>query len=235
MNYTYGLKKGLPIALGYLSVSFGFGISAVNSGLMPWQAVLISLFNLTSAGQQAGVAVMAAWGTVLEMTVTQLVINLRYSLMGIALTQKLDSGFGAIHRIVTAFGITDEVFAVSASEDKRLTPSYMYGIISLPVIGWTLGTALGAYAGQILPASLCSALCLAIYAMFVAIVVPPAKEHRGVLCTLLLSVALSCVLYYVPVLKAHISQGFAIIICAVTASALMAWLMPRGEEGNGNE
>lgn len=230
MKYTYGLKRGLPIALGYLSVSFGFGISAVSVGLSPWQAVLISLMNVTSAGQQAGVAVMAAAGTALEMMLTQLVINLRYSLMGIALTQKLGEKFTFIHRFLCAFGITDEVFVMAASEQEKLSPAYMYGLITLPILGWTLGTALGAYAGQILPAALCSALGLAIYAMFVAIVVPPAKENRGVLFAVLASVALSCVLYYVPFFKAHVSQGFAIILCAVFASALMALLMPRKED-----
>lgn len=230
MKYTYGLKRGLPIALGYLSVSFGFGISAVGAGLSPWQAVLISLMNVTSAGQQAGVAVMATAGTAIEMMLTQLVINLRYSLMGIALTQKLGEKFTFLHRLLCAFGITDEVFVMAASEEERLTPAYMYGLITLPILGWTLGTALGAYAGQILPAALCGALGLAIYAMFVAIVVPPAKESRGVLFAVLISVALSCILYYVPFLKAHISQGFAIILCAVIASALMAYLMPRKED-----
>lgn len=229
MNFTYGLKRGLPIALGYLSVSFGFGISAVAMGLAPWQAVLVSLMNVTSAGQQAGVAVMAAGGAVIEMMLTQLVINIRYSLMGIALTQKLGNKFTFMHRLLCAFGITDEVFVMAADEKEKLTPSYMYGLIVLPVLGWTLGTALGAYAGQILPQALCAALGLAIYAMFVAIVVPPAKENRGVLWTVLVSVALSCILYYVPFLKAHISQGFAIILCAVISSALMAALMPRKE------
>ena len=230
MKYTYGLKRGLPIALGYLSVSFGFGISAVSTGLSPWQAVLISLMNVTSAGQQAGVAVLAAAGTAIEMMLTQLVINLRYSLMGIALTQKLGKKFTFIHRLLCAFGITDEVFVMAASEKEKLSPAYMYGLITLPILGWALGTALGAYAGQILPVSLCSALGLAIYAMFVAIVVPPAKENRGVLLAVLVSVALSCILYYVPFFKAHVSQGFAIILCAVIASALMAFLMPRRED-----
>ncbi len=233
MNFTYGLKRGLPIALGYLSVSFGFGISAVAMGLAPWQAVLVSLMNVTSAGQQAGVAVMAAGGAVIEMMLTQLVINIRYSLMGIALTQKLGNKFTFMHRLLCAFGITDEVFVMAADEKEKLTPSYMYGLIVLPVLGWTLGTALGAYAGQILPQALCAALGLAIYAMFVAIVVPPAKENRGVLWTVLVSVALSCILYYVPFLKAHISQGFAIILCAVISSALMAALMPRKEGAQG--
>ncbi len=229
MKFAYGLKRGLPIALGYLSVSFGFGISAVGAGLSPWQAVLISLMNVTSAGQQAGVAVIAAGGAVVEMILTQFVINLRYALMGIALTQKLGNKFTFIHRLLCAFGITDEVFVMAASEEEPLTPKYIYGLITLPILGWTLGTALGAYAGQILPASLCAALGLAIYAMFVAIVVPPAKQSRGVLFAVLISVALSCTLYYVPFLKAHISQGFAIIFCAVVASVLMAWLMPRKE------
>ncbi len=230
MKYTYGLKKGIPIALGYLSVGFGFGISAVEKGLTPLQAIIVSITNLTSAGQVAGVSVMVAMGTVLEMIIAQLVINLRYSIMGIALTQKLDKSFRIAHRFPVAFGISDEVFVVAASEKGKVTSSYMYGLITLPFIGWTLGTALGAFSGELLPDAVRVALGLAIYSMFVAIIVPPARESRPVMFAILIASAMSCIIYYVPWLASRISSGFSIIICAVSASAIIAKLCPVKEE-----
>ena len=226
MNYTYGLKRGLPIALGYLSVAFGFGITAVSAGLQPWQAVLVSLTNFTSAGQVAGVSVIAALGTVIEMIIAQFIINLRYSIMGIALTQKLSGKFTFLHRMIAAFGISDESFVMAASEKEKVTPAYMYGIMTLPVMSWTLGTAIGAYSGSVLPISVRDALGLAIYAMFVAIIVPPARDNRAVMWGIIMAAALSSVIYYVPWLSAHISSGFSVIICAVAASAVMAKLCP---------
>ncbi len=224
-SYLYGLKKGLPIALGYLSVSFGFGISVVSQGLKALWAVLISMTNLTSAGQVAGVAVMLAGGPLIEMVLTEFVINIRYSLMGIALTQKLNDGYGIVHRLVSSFGITDEIFAVAASEPKQIGPRYMYGLITLPYIGWTTGTVIGALAGDILPASITAALGVAIYSMFVAIVVPAARDDKGVLLAAVLSCVFSCAMYYLPLLNS-VSQGFAIIICAITAAAIAAAKMP---------
>ena len=231
MTYLYGLKKGIPIALGYLSVSFGFGITAVNQGLSGLEAVLISMTNLTSAGQLAGVGIIAGMGSVLEMILTQIVINIRYCLMGLALTQKLDNGFNTLHRLLISFGITDEIFAVSASELNTLTTKYMYGLITLPYIGWSLGTFLGAFAGKILPAVLCQALGIAIYSMFVAIIIPPSKKDKGVLFTVLISSLLSVIIYYVPLFKG-ISQGFSVIICALLGAGIMAYLKPLKEDEN---
>lgn len=233
-TYLYGLKKGLPIALGYLSVSFGFGITAVTQGLSGLEAVLVSMTNLTSAGQVAGVAVISAGGPLIEMLLTQLIINIRYCLMGLALTQKLDSTFTTSHRLLTSFGITDEVFAVGSSEIENIGIKYMYGLITLPYLGWSLGTFLGAFAGEILPETLCAALGIAIYSMFVAIIIPPSKKDRGVLWCILISALLSCIIYYVPVFKG-ISQGFSIIICAVVTSALMAYFKPVNVKEETNE
>lgn len=229
MNYLYGLKKGLPIGLGYLSVSFGFGITAFRQGISAFGSILISLLNLTSAGQVAGLAIITAGGTIIEMLTAQLIINLRYSLMGISLTQRLSDNFTLKHRLIASFGITDEVFAVASSEKKRVTPSYFYGLMTLPVIGWTLGTALGAICGEVFPADISAALGLAIYAMFVAIVLPEARKSKGVLFAAGISVLLSCFLYYVPFLS-KIPDGFSIIICAVIASAAAAYFMPRRDE-----
>ncbi len=230
--YMHGLHKGLPIALGYLSVSFGFGITAVGKGLSGLEAILISMTNLTSAGQLAGISVIAACGSVPELMLTQLVINLRYCLMGLALTQKLDSSFTPRHRLLISFGITDEVFAVAAAEKGMLSRTFMYGLITLPYIGWALGTTLGAFAGQILPESLCSALGIAIYSMFIAIITPDAKNDTGVLLTVILSSVLSCIFYFVPWFS-WLPQGFSIIICALAVSAALAYFFPRNfEEDN---
>ena len=228
-SYLYGLNKGLPICLGYLSVSFGFGITAVGMGIAPIGTILISLTNLTSAGQVAGIGIIAACGTLIEMILAQLIINMRYCLMGLALTQKLDDSFTTPHRMITSFAITDEVFAVAAAERGLIGRRFMYGLITLPPVGWTLGTALGVYAGQILPVSVCAALGLAIYSMFIAIIVPPAKADKGVLCAVIIASAMSCVFYYIPLFNG-ISQGFSIIICAVTASGIMAYIAPKSAE-----
>lgn len=226
MNYKYGLKRGIPIALGYLSVSFGFGITAVGQKLTPIQAILISLTNVTSAGQVAGVSVIAAAGTVIEMIIAQFIINLRYSLMGIALSQHTSKNFSLMHRFLASFAITDEIFVMAASERDSVTPSYMYGLMTLPIIGWTLGTALGAFSGELLPYDIRAALGLAIYAMFVAIIVPPAKENKAVMYAVFIAAILSCVHYYIPFIKNNISGGFAVIICAVVSSSVMAKLCP---------
>ena len=230
-SYIYGLGKGLPIALGYLSVSFGFGITAVGMGIKPIQTILISMTNLTSAGQVAGIGIIAALGTIIEMILCQLVINIRYSLMALTLTQKLDKSFSTFHRAIIAFGITDEVFGVAASEKGHIGRRFMYGLITLPYIGWALGTTLGVYANHILPPSVCAALGIAIYSMFMAIIIPPSRDERGVLLTVIISSVLSCLFYYLPIFDG-MSQGFSIIICAFVAAGVMAYFMPREVEND---
>lgn len=232
-RYTAGLRDGVPIGLGYLSVSFGFGITAVGEGLRVLEALIISMTNLTSAGQVAGVTVIAAGGTMLmimaEMIMTQLIINLRYSLMGITLTQRLDSKCTTRHRLLMSFGMTDEIFALAASKPYSVGPSYFYGLMTAPYIGWAMGTLLGALAGQILPMDVRYALGIAIYAMFVAIVLPPMRRERGVLWAVVIAAVLSCLVRYLPFLQ-FISEGFSIIICAVIAALVMAWFCPIPED-----
>ena len=161
-----GVRQGIPIALGYLSVSFSIGILAVKAGLSVSAAVAISMTNVTSAGQAAGIGVIAAGGSYLELALTQFCINLRYALMGLSLSQKLDQTFQhMIHRFLTAFGITDEIFAVAVSQDGQISAPYLYGLMSLPLIGWSLGTFLGAAAGEILPKIITDALGIALYGM----------------------------------------------------------------------
>ena len=225
-DFKNGLKNGIPIALGYISVSFTFGLQAVNYDLSWWQAVLISLTNLTSAGQFAGLDIMARGGEFfLEMVCTQFIINIRYALMSLSLSQKADSSLTFIHRLITGFGITDEIFAVSMSNEKTVSNKYMYGVIILPILGWVSGTFLGAVAGQILPETLRSALSLAIYGMFIAIIIPPAKKNKAILKVIIISVLLSCAFEWVPILS-NVSSGFVIIICAVVASTIGAIFFP---------
>lgn len=224
-EFQKGLKDGIPIALGYLSVSFSVGIMAVSGGLSVFQGALMSLTNVTSAGQFAGIQIIAAGGTILELILTQFIINLRYALMSLSLSQKLSEKMTLWQRLVVAFANTDEIFAVAMSHGKSLTFPYMAGLQSLPIFGWTLGTVLGAVAGGVLPKPLGNALSVALYGMFVAVVVPVAKKVRPVLLVVIVAAALSCVIYYVPIFSG-ISAGISIIICTTVAAAVGAVLFP---------
>lgn len=224
-SFKTGLKEGLPICMGYFSVSFAFGIFSVESGLTVWQAVLISLFNLTSAGQLAGVPIIASGGSFVELALSQLVINSRYSLMSVALGQKLSRKVSLSEKLFIAYGNTDEIFAVSVSNEGELGTRYMAGLILLPVLGWTGGTLLGAIAGNILPAIVASALGIAIYGMFIAIVVPVAKKEKATALCVITAIGLSLAFKFVPFLS-FVPSGFTMIICAVIASVLFAIIAP---------
>ncbi|MCI5957843.1 MAG: AzlC family ABC transporter permease [Clostridiales bacterium] len=227
--YKRGLRPGVPIALGYLSVSFAFGIQATSLGLSPLQAMMISFFNVTSAGQLAGLQLMAAGAGLTEMALTQLTINLRYALMSLSLGQKLDGSMTLPHRLLLSFCNTDEVFAVASQQPGKIGRAYLYGLTNGPFVGWVSGTLIGALAGGLLPKAVTDALGIAIYGMFIAIILPPFRRSREVRTVIAVSVALSCLLTLVPVFH-FISDGFRIILCAVAASALGAWLMPRPAE-----
>lgn len=228
-DFRRGMQDGIPIALGYVSVSFTFGLMAVAAGMTWWQAVLISMTNLTSAGQFAGLEIMVTGGSLLETALTQFVINLRYALMSLSLSQKVDKTIDLINRFLISFGVTDEVFAVAMSRKKAASKNYMYGLISIPYVGWAAGTAMGALLGRVLPEVVVNALGIAIYGMFLAIIVPQARDDSRCLKVILLAVALSCCFRWIPGLK-QLSSGFVIIICAVTASAAGAFLYPIEEE-----
>ena len=228
-EYKRGLLAGIPIALGYLSVSFTFGILAIKYGLTWWEAALISLTNLTSAGQFAGVQLMGTPGLWFDMILAQITINIRYSFMSIALSQKLDKRFNGIWRWILGFSVTDEIFAVGISED-RISRSFWAGLSTLPVIGWIVGTTLGAIMGNVLPKSILSALGLALYGMFVAIVVPVMKKEKPVVWAVLLASLFSIGFTYLPVLK-NLSAGLAISVCAILSAGIMAVIKPVDEEG----
>ncbi len=234
-RFLQGLKDGIGIALGYISVSFTFGIAAVSSGVPVWAAVLISMTNVTSAGQFAGLPLIVASAPYIEMILTQLVINIRYSLMSLSLTQKLDSSFTLIDRLLISFMNTDEIFAVassaadtgrgSSSYGKYVSRSYMYGLILLPFLGWVFGTFLGAAAGSLLPNFLQSAFGIMIYGMFIAIIIPPSKKMKTIRMVVIVSAILSCIFTFVPILN-NISSGFSIIICTLISAAIAAVLFP---------
>ena len=225
MNFSKGIKDGIPIALGYFSVSVAFGLMAVEAGCTWIEAMLISATNLTSAGQFAGVTVLANMGSYLEMALTQAVINSRYALMGIALSQKVTSRFKGIWRIILGFAITDEIFAVAIGQEGMISRRYFAGLAVTPIIGWTAGTVAGAVLGNIMPEIITSALGVALYGMFIAVVVPKVRENIQVLAVVAIAVAISIALRYIPVFSG-ISSGFAIIICAVAASAAGAVFFP---------
>ena len=232
-SFKRGITDGIPICLGYFAVSFAFGIFSYESGLTVWQTVLVSMTNVTSAGQLAAVPIMVGGGTLLELAASQLVINLRYSLMAVSISQKLDSRVNLLDRLIIAFVDTDEVFAVSTAKEGKVGKRYFFGLILTPWLGWSTGTLLGAVAGNVLPRAVISALGLAIYAMFIAIVVPPAKKSRPVAVCALIAIALSCAFRYIPFLSG-VPSGFVIIICAVAASVVMALAAPLKEEEGGH-
>ena len=229
--YRTGVNRGLPVGVGYFSVSFGFGAMAAAQGIRALDATLISMTNLTSAGQFAGLTLILAAATLWELILTQLVINSRYALMSLALSQKMGQRIGVLPRLFIAFFNTDEIFALAMAEKGPLTVPFMLGLGTTPILGWTAGTLCGALAGSVLPASIRVALGVMLYGMFIAIVVPPARQEKPVLITVILALILSCLFTWVPGLK-EVSAGISIVICTVAAAAICAWLHPiEDEEG----
>ena len=208
--FKEGIRDGIPIGVGYFAVSFAFGIQAADIHLSPFQAGLISLMNVTSAGQFAGLSVIAQAGTYFEMAILQFIVNLRYLLMSAALSQKLPGDTKTVHRLGIAYGVTDEIFGISIARKGPLDPRYSYGAILTAVAGWVGGTVLGASAGAILPEMVVSALGIALYGMFLAIIIPPAREEKPVLASL--------------------SQGMRIILVTLVVAGACAVLWPIPDE-----
>ncbi len=228
-EYTLGIRRGLPVGLGYFSVSFGFGAMAVSKGLSVAQATLISASNLTSAGQFAGLTTIVENSGLWMMILTQLIINSRYALMSLALSQRMGQEIGLLPRLLIAFFNTDEVFALAMAREHGLTAPFLYGLGLLPMVGWVSGTLFGALAGSILPLSIRTALGVMLYGMFIAIIIPPAKKERPVAIAAMLALMLSSLFAWVPALQ-RAPKGTPIVICTVAAAALCAWLFPVEEE-----
>lgn len=224
-DFKQGAKDSLPIVAAYFSVSFSFGIMAANFGISPFIAGLISLTNLTSAGQFAGLKLIAAGGGIFEMVVLQFIINLRYSLMSLTLTQNLADSINTLKRLIISFVITDEIFATAATRSTPVNGWYMFGLGIFPYISWASGTITGAIANNLLPLSVQSALGIALYGMFIGIVVPELKVSKNISKVVIFTIIISCLMKYAPVLN-QVSSGFSIIICTVLASAFGAAFFP---------
>lgn len=221
--FRLGMRHGISIALGYLSVSISFGVLAVQSGLSIWEAFAISATNLTSAGQVAGIGLIAVNAPYFELCLTELVINIRYALMSLALSQKAGSSFHTPQRMLAAFGVTDEIFAVASVQEGFLTPSYLYGMILVAFLGWTGGTVIGAAAGSLLPEMIANALSISLYGMFLAIFIPPMRKSRGI--AIVVAIAAGCSVLF-SLLDQWLSGGFAMILAAILAALTGAWFFP---------
>ena len=222
MNYREGLRDGVPIALGYLAVAFTLGIAARNFGIHAFPATIMSLTNFTSAGEFAALGIISAGAPYLEMVFSQAIINLRYLLMSCSLSQKLPADTPMFHRFWTGFFITDEIFGVSSSREGKLNPFY------------TLGTCLGVILGTALPPRITRALSVALYGMFLAVIIPPARKNRVIAVLVIVSMLVSSLFSYLPLLSG-ISSGMRVIILTVILSGLAAVLFPIKEDSEDAE
>ena len=228
-QWKMGMHDGIPVFLGYLAVSFAFGIQSARGGLTPFQAALMSACNLTSAGQFSGLSSILSGGGYAEIALLQLIINARYFLMSVAMSQKFPENIKLRERLLVAYGVTDEIFGLSVTKKGPLYPSYSYGLTLTSALGWVSGTALGACAGFLLPDRLIRAFGIALYGMFLAIILPPARSDRRVLAAVVMASTASVVLTFLPFFS-FISSGMRIILITVILSAVCAVLFPAAPE-----
>lgn len=228
-NYIDGLKSGIPIAMGYFAVSFTLGIAAKKVGITAAQATIMSFTNSTSAGEFAAISAIAAGTSYLELALMQFVINLRYMLMSCSLSQKIDRSFPLIHRFIMGFGITDEIFGVSIGRKGKLSPFFTYGAMSLAIPAWAIGTMLGVIMGTVLPGNVVSALSVALYGMFIAIIIPPARENKILAGIVAVSMLASLLFSKIPYVRS-ISAGTKVIILTVIIAGIAAVLFPVEED-----
>ncbi len=219
--------------MGYFAVSFALGITARNCGLHAFQAFLMSLLMVASAGEYAAVTLIASGAGAIEMIITTLIVNLRYFLMSCSLTQKIRPGSSPIHRFLLPQGITDEIFGLSVSVEGWLNPLYTYGLLLISAAGWCAGTVLGVVMGNILPVWVTNGLSVAMYGMFLAIIIPPSRKSRFILGLVTVSMAASGLFAVLPGIR-RVSSGFRIIILTVLIAGAAAWLRPIEEEDEDN-
>jgi len=224
-EFVRGIKRGFPICLGYIPVSFTFGLIAVKMGFTPAQATLISLTNMASAGQFAGIRLIEGGAPYIELVITTFVINLRYFLMSLSLSQKVNPEMPFYKRAIMAYCITDEVFALASMEPEDVTFPFFGGLMLTPILGWTSGTLLGAIASNLLSPMMQGCMGIALYCMFIAIIIPPARKSRKVALAVVVAAALSCIFKYVPginVLSTVGGGGWSIITAAILGAAICA-------------
>ena len=227
-NFLSGLKKGIPVAIAYLAVSFTFGLAARRGAFPLWFASLISATNLTSAGQFTGLQLLQLGAGYLELTLAVFIINLRYALMSFSLSQQVKIRITPATRFCMSLFLTDEVFALASEKGDKITPAYYFGLSVLPYLGWQLGTLAGYLSGGVFPTRVVAAAGIAIYCMYIAIFLPPFKRSKGIAVAVLSGAGLSCALYYIPYLN-RIPMGFRVIIAALAATFVAAALFPKKE------
>ena len=232
--FMEGVHDGVPIALGYFVVAFTLGILARTAGLSAWQGFVTSAVNIASAGEYAGFTVIAAQAPYLEIAMLTLVANARYFLMSAALTQRFSPDTPLLHRLAVSFGVTDEVFGITVARGGTVTPYYNYGALAISVPAWSAGTSAGILAGGILPAAAVSALSVALYGMFVWVILPPAKKSRPIAGMVLASFLLSLAATYAP-LTSELSGGTRTIILTLLIAGVGAALFPVHEEQEDND
>lgn len=224
-EFKYGLKRGLPIAIGYFPVAFSFGVLCINAHLPLGLATFISLSNVTSSGQFAGVALMRDHASYFEISLTLLMINARYFLMSLSLSQKIDEKMSTLKRMLISFVVTDETFALASLEEGTLSFPYMAGLILLPYLGWASGTLAGELIMGFLPSSVQGAMGIALYAMFLALIVPACQTSCQVLIVVAIAIVLHCSFVYLPFF-AFMSSGAKLIIAILLSSGLGAYFFP---------
>lgn len=232
MDSTYfkqGIKDGIPIGLGYFAVSFSLGVFAASANISPLQGLIASLLTNASAGEYAGFLVILSNASYLNMVIMTIVASLRYLLMSAVLSSRVDKNLSIIHRLILSFYITDEIFAITIAKSKKVIPEYTYGAVLPATTLWGLGTLCGILAGDILPSRLTSALSVALYGMFIAIIIPPCKKDKAVLIAVIVSFIASFLsTFYLPFIK-QLDSGTRTIILTVIISLIVAKVAPRGE------
>ncbi len=231
LAFSNGMRDGIPIALGYFAVAFTLGIAAKNAGFTPLQAMIVSMTNNASAGEYAGFTLISAGAGYLELALMMVVANARYLLMSCALSQKLDPKTPLLHRLLIGYDVTDEIFGICINSPGKLNPFYAYGAFSVAIPGWAIGTYLGVLMGNVLPSNVVSALSVGLYGMFIAIIIPPARQNRLLAGLIVVSMLLSLLFATAPILSA-IPSGTSILILTIVISAAAAILFPIKEEEN---
>lgn len=234
LAFSNGMRDGIPIALGYFAVAFTLGIAAKNAGFTPLQAMIVSMTNNASAGEYAGFTLISAGAGYLELALMMVVANARYLLMSCALSQKLDPKTPLHHRLLIGYDVTDEIFGICINAPGKLNPFYAYGAFSVAIPGWAIGTYLGVLMGNVLPSNVVSALSVGLYGMFIAIIIPPARENRLLAGLIVVSMLLSLLFATAPILSS-IPSGTSILLLTIVISAAAAILFPikEGENSNG--
>ncbi len=227
--FFQGVRDGIPIALGYFAVAFSLGIAARNAGLTPFQGFFASTLCVASAGEYALLTMIGAGATYLETAILTLITNARYFLMSCALSQRIDPKMKNVHRYTVGAVVTDEIFGITIARPGFLEPAYNYGAIAVSVPGWAIGTALGILMGNLLPLRVVSALSVALYGMFLAIIIPPAKKEKAVALCVIAGFVLSWLFGALPALAA-ISPGTRTILLTLAVAGAAALLFPVKEE-----